>query len=177
MHYISFLSVKYILNESVHLSVCVHMSIYTSFSLQSINKHYWHTTGPTAIAQEWVRNKEVWLEKFSQMIPQEPVFLQWLLPSPMFSMTWGKEVSAFWEGQLWLHRLINTLVLMCSDAQSCPVLCDAVDCSQPGSSVHGILQARILKRAAISSSRGSSQPRDWTCVSYISCTGRQILYH
>ena len=42
-------------------------------------------------------------------------------------------------------------------AQSCPTLCDPVDCSPPGSSVHGIFQARILEWVAISSSRGSSQ--------------------
>ena len=42
-----------------------------------------------------------------------------------------------------------------------------VDCSPPGSSVHGILQARILEWVAIPSSRGSSQPRDQTCVSHI----------
>ena len=45
----------------------------------------------------------------------------------------------------------------------------------PGSSVHGILQARILERVAMPSSRGSSWPRDWTWVSYVSFTGRQIL--
>ena len=43
-----------------------------------------------------------------------------------------------------------------SDAQSCPTLCDPVDCSLPGSPVHGIFQAGILEWAAISSSRGSS---------------------
>ena len=52
-------------------------------------------------------------------------------------------------------------------AQSCPTLCDSVDCSLPGSSVHGILQARILEWVAISFSRGSSQPRDRTQVSRI----------
>ena len=52
-------------------------------------------------------------------------------------------------------------------AQSCPTLCYCVDCSQPGSSVHGILQARILEWVAISFSRGSSPPRDWTQVSRI----------
>ena len=46
-----------------------------------------------------------------------------------------------------------------------------------GSSVHGILQARMQEWVAISSSKGSSWPRDRTCVSYVSCTGRQILYH
>ena len=52
-------------------------------------------------------------------------------------------------------------------AQSCPTLCDPIDCSPPGSSVHEILQARILKWVAIPFSRGSSQPRDQTRVSSI----------
>ena len=43
--------------------------------------------------------------------------------------------------------------------QSCPTLCDPMDCNQPGSSVHGILQARILECVAVSSCRGSSNPR------------------
>ena len=45
------------------------------------------------------------------------------------------------------------------------ILCNTMDCSLPGSSVRGILQARILEWVAISSSRGSSQPRDQTCNS------------
>ena len=49
-------------------------------------------------------------------------------------------------------------------AQSCPTLCDPMDCSPPGSSVHGILQARTLEWVAIPSSRGSSRPRDQTKV-------------
>ena len=52
-------------------------------------------------------------------------------------------------------------------AQSCPILCDPMDCTPPGSSIHGIFQARVLERAAISFSRGSSQPRDRTRVSFI----------
>ena len=51
--------------------------------------------------------------------------------------------------------------------QSCPTLCNPVDCSLPGSSICGIFQARILKWVAISFSRGSSQPRDWTQASCI----------
>ena len=58
--------------------------------------------------------------------------------------------------------------------QSCLTLCDSMDCSPPGSSVHGIFQARILEWVAISFSRGSSWPRDWN---HISCIGRRILYH
>ena len=52
-------------------------------------------------------------------------------------------------------------------AQSCLTLCDPMDYSPPGSSVHGISQARILEWVAISLSRGSSQPRDRTQVSRI----------
>ena len=51
--------------------------------------------------------------------------------------------------------------------QSCLTLCDPMDCCLPGSSVHGIVQARILEWVAISFSRGSSQPRAWTWVSHI----------
>ena len=57
-------------------------------------------------------------------------------------------------------------------------LCDPMEYSLPDSSVHGILQAGILEWVAMPSSRGSSQPpRYQTCVSYVSCTGRWILYH
>ena len=50
-------------------------------------------------------------------------------------------------------------------SQSCPTLCNSMDCSLPGSSVHRIFQARVLEWGAISFSRGSSQPRDRTQVS------------
>ena len=61
-----------------------------------------------------------------------------------------------------------------SVTKSCLTLCGPMDYSLSSSSVHGIFQARKLKRVAISFSRGSSQPRDWTCVF---CIGRWILYH
>ena len=56
--------------------------------------------------------------------------------------------------------------LFVSVTQSCLTLCDPMDCSQPGSSVHGILQARILEWVAIPFSRGSSWPKDRTQVSH-----------
>ena len=62
-------------------------------------------------------------------------------------------------------------------ARLCPTLYDPMDCSLPGSSVHGIFQARILEWVAISSSRGSSRPRDWTHISCVFCIGRWVLYH
>ena len=55
-------------------------------------------------------------------------------------------------------------------AQSCPTLCDPMDCSLPGSSVHGIVQARILEWVAMLFSRGTSRPRDPKEVSGITGT-------
>ena len=58
-------------------------------------------------------------------------------------------------------------LVLCLVTQSCLTLCDPMDCSPPGSSVHGILQARILEWVAMPSSGESSQPRDQTQVSRI----------
>ena len=73
-----------------------------------------------------------------------------------------------------LHSYLLPSSACCVVAELCSTLCDSMDCSPPGSSVHGILQTRILEWAAISSCKGSSRPRDWTCIS---CIGRWILYH
>ena len=59
-------------------------------------------------------------------------------------------------------------------AQSLLTPCNPIDYSPPGSSIHGVCQARILEWAAISYPRGSSQPRNRTCVS---CIDRQILHN
>ena len=71
----------------------------------------------------------------------------------------------------------NCLVQSCSNAQLCLTRCDLMDCSLPGSSVSGIFQARILPWVAISSSKGTSQTRDWTCISCVFCIVRSILCH
>ena len=55
--------------------------------------------------------------------------------------------------------------------QSRPTLCNPMDCSPPGSSVHGLLQARMLEWTAMPA------PRDQTCVSYVACIGRLVIYH
>ena len=71
-------------------------------------------------------------------------------------------------------------LLLCTHTkslQSCLTLCDTVDCSSRSSSVQGILQARILEWIAIFFSRGSCRPRGRTCVSYVSYTGRRVLYY
>ena len=88
------------------------------------------------------------------------------------NQTW---LSDWTELKYWLKTKFNWLnlktclvlfkdVYVCLVTQSCLTLCDPTDCSLPGSSVNGILQARILEWVAVPSSRGSSQPRDWTQV-------------
>ena len=79
----------------------------------------------------------------------------------------------FWETTLCSHirPTLNVrssfifLTCVCVLTQSCLPLCDPMDCSPPGSSVHGILQARILEWVAIPFTKGSSQSRDQTRVS------------
>ena len=62
----------------------------------------------------------------------------------------------------WAKEVRHLILLLLIDTQSCPTVCDPVDCSPPGSSVHGILQARMLEWVAVPFCRGSSRPRDWT---------------
>ena len=73
----------------------------------------------------------------------------------------------------WLAKLTIFLKVKVLVAQSCLTLCNPMDCSLSGSSVDGILQARILERVAISSSRGSSRPRDQT---WVFCIAGGFLY-
>ena len=84
----------------------------------------------------------------------------------------GRQGRPFSEMLLFRWQKSPTVV----ELLSCLTLSDPVDCNPPGSSVHGILQARILEWVAIPFSRGSSQPRDPTRVSLVSCIGRPILY-
>ena len=85
-----------------------------------------------------------------------------------FSIEWRWVGEQFQDNSSALHFLLLRV-----PAQSCPTVCDPLDCSLSGSSVHGILQARILEWVAISFSRASSWPRVPT---HISCISRQILY-
>ena len=73
----------------------------------------------------------------------------------------------------WCRGNLCACILNCFSS----TLWDSMDCCLPGSPVHGILQAGILECIAMPSSRGSSQSRDWTQVSNVSCTGRWVPYH
>ena len=83
----------------------------------------------------------------------------------------------FFPHLMHLGDYVIVCVCVCSVAQLCPTPWDSMGCSPPGSSVHGTFQARRLEWVAISSSRGSPWPRDWTHVSCTSHTGRWILCH
>ena len=89
-------------------------------------------------------------------------------------IVWSQKISPYQD---------DTLVLpvqgmhVSSVAQSCLTLCNPMDCSPPGFSVHGIFQARILKWVAIAYSRGSSWNMGQTLISCVSCCSRRILYH
>ena len=74
----------------------------------------------------------------------------WRMPGPL-GPSWLAGMAGGWCWECWLHPHKWSEV-----AQSCPALCNPVDCSPPGSSVHGILQARVLEWVAISFSRGSA---------------------
>ena len=79
-------------------------------------------------------------------------------------------------GNIFLYNIRLYFYHQCMHAKSlqlCPTLWDPIDCSPPGSSVHGILQARILEWVTMPFSRGPSRHRDQTHVSYVSCFGRQ----
>ena len=73
--------------------------------------------------------------------------------------------------------VVSVSDITCSVTQSCPTLYDPMDYSPLDSSVHGILQPRILEWVTIFFSRGYSQPRDRAHASWISCVGRLIVYH
>ena len=76
---------------------------------------------------------------------------------------------ASWENATYCFQVFSQLSL-CVHL----TLWGPMNCSPPGSSVHGIFQARLLEWVAISSFRGSSQPRHQTCVSCISCVGKYL---
>ena len=123
----------------------------------------------------------------------------WMASPTRWAWVWVNSRSWWWTGRpgvLWfmgsqrvghdcsyfyaLFHFKTDLRYPCVHAvllQSCLTLCNPMDRGPPGSSVQGILQARILEWVAMPSYRESSRPRDWTCISYISCIGRWVLYY
>ena len=105
-------------------------------------------------------------------------FLSYLYRNICDSPQTGMENIYPWKEQLPRSEVqLYAYVLSHSVVQLYLTLCNCMDYRPPDSSVHGILQARILEWVASSSSRGSSQPRDRTRVSCVSCIGWWILCH
>ena len=109
---------------------------------------------------------------------------KWVFPAYIYStvvsfwavssLSWLHHIYMSRVSSLWNHRRVY--VDACMHAQSCPTFFDPMNCNPAGSSVHGIFQTGILKWVAISFSRRSSRPRDWTRVSHIVWIGaRQTL--
>ena len=101
-----------------------------------------------------------------------------LVPLSFFFVFYPLFVSLFF----WLHHAAWGILLPSVCVCVCVLshvwlFCDPMDCNPPGSSVHGILLARILEWVAISSFRGTSPPRNPTSISYISCIDSWVLYH
>ena len=91
-----------------------------------------------------------------------------------FSMDSRNDLINFENIDILMHLLYTRQCIRWCESQSVswsvgPTPCHPMNCSLPGSSVHGILQARILQWVAISFSRGSSQIKDWTGISCVSC--------
>ena len=71
----------------------------------------------------------------------------------------------------------SSLFRCAKSLQSCPVLCNPMDCSPPGSSGHGFSRQEYWSRLSFPPPGHLPDLRDRTCVSYVSCNGRQVLYH
>ena len=138
----------------------------------------------------WRMSWSDWCFRTSLMPVLRRIRMDWLnqrqgnQPEDCCSSRWwgwnqGSGHGCWFKFCVWRKReeMLVVWVLCIQSLQSCLALCDAMDCTPPGSSVHGILQTKIMGWVAMPSSRGSSWTRDWTCVSYISCIGSCVLYH
>ena len=85
---------------------------------------------------------------------------------------------SYWNHFMVLLIVVDTVLIMHAESlQLCLTLCNPMDYSPPSSSVCGIFWAGILEWVAMPSFRGSSRPRGWAHVSYVSCIDRPVLYH
>ena len=103
----------------------------------------------------------------------------WMASPTWWTWVWASSRSWWWIGKPSMLQFMGSqravhdwetfimYIEWAEVAQPCPALCNPMDYSLPGSSVHGIFQARILEWGAISFSRRSSQPRDWIRVSCV----------
>ena len=145
------------------------------------SNHLGQTTGAVCLGEQSLKElllnyTEIFPRVMDPYSPNIHITKTWLgsdFPAPPPTKVCSKELC--YGDQLRWRIVPFSCVLSCSAVSDS--FCNPMDCSPPGSSVHGILQARRLEWVAMPSSRGSSPPRDQTPISRVSCIGRQILYH
>ena len=125
----------------------------------------WNLTSDTRILVYSEEEIKVWGWKMPGHLGEE-VFL---LHHGTVSRKWGRIYTCGSCGLTTPSRRLLDISSNRTSVQLCPTLFNPMDCSPSGSSVHRVLQARILEWVAITSSRGSSQSRDRICISYVSC--------
>ena len=133
----------------------------------------WRCRHRTGLWTQWRKERAGRIERGALKHMHYYMYNRW--PVGICCIMQGAQTGALWQsrrvggGGRWEggSRGRRHMYVLCLVAQSCTTLCDPMDCSPPGSSVHGILQARILEWIAMPSSRGSSQSRDWTQVSHL----------
>ena len=81
-----------------------------------------------------------------------------------------KDIDSVW------YYLFSSVCMHAKSLQLCPILCDPMDCRPSGSSVHGILQARILEWVAMPAACESFRLGDWTCISYVSWSIYSLVF-
>ena len=126
----------------------------------------------------------IWTASYNFLKQLSPVY-GWGLESYRGERTCSSSPASQWQNHPRTESkplttrlcLLNKAGMLHSVTKLCLALCNPMDYSPPSSSVHGLLQTRILEWVAGPSSRGSSWPSDWTCISYVSPTGRQVPYH
>ena len=133
-------------------------------------------SNPTALTSSVYSQTSLSQRRQTLLAWQGPLEMDALLQHVCLHWTLSRVPAGMMTWCIHQRRLERTLahktptMSECSVAQSCLTLCNPLDCS-PKDSVHGVFQARILQWVSISSSRGSSWPRDWnwiSCISWIS---------
>ena len=126
------------------------------------------------------KKKQIHVLLLSREIHKRVAHLKGCLVTSQICLAEHLSCDFAFRGPIWNQCFIIFHLCVCVCVQSFSYVWlfrDLSDCSPSGSSVHGILQARILGWVTISYFRASSQPRDGILVSFFSCIDRQILYH
>ena len=136
----------------------------STWPLENSHITYWLPAMRTSSCMQWWLSSSCWASASGSLWPQNIIAKN--------SRNVLTSLSSLWVGD----TMVSPTGWCYLVAKSCLTVCNIIDCSPPGSSAHGISQARMLEWVAISFSRGASRARDRACISCIFCIGRWILY-